>query len=324
MDAGDFIYVLCATDSDASTPAPLSPARFAHLEEVVACELDGELSRLEDRSLEELVVTLGLSHEMAGTVRNRLERAEYFLSEKGRLAEEGVWVVARGAKGYPGRLSDYLGHQAPPLLFGAGSVTGLDLGGLAIVGSRKITEEVREYATEVGRACGEQGIGVVSGGARGVDLAAMGGALTAGGCVTGVVAESLSKVLEEGSVQSALEEGALTLCSPSHPAVPFSSGLALWRNKMIFALADWGLVVESRAGMGGSWQGATDTLRRGERPVFVRPVESRSSGNAALIRRGAQAFPAPPWGDLQVKLDALKKESGDLPRDRQMDFLEGC
>jgi predicted Rossmann fold nucleotide-binding protein DprA/Smf involved in DNA uptake len=83
----------------------------------------------------------------------------------------------------------------------------------------------------------------VSGGARGIDQAAMRGALEAGGKVTGVLADSLEKTAMNRDHRSMLMEGQLVLVSPYDLSAGFNVGNAMQRNKLIYAFADAALVV---------------------------------------------------------------------------------
>ena len=61
---------------------------------------------------------------------------------------------------------------------------------------------------------------------------------------------------------------------------------------MIYALADYGLVVSADHRKGGTWGGAEEELnRRPHRPVFVRVTGAVPPGNRALVKLGAIAFP---------------------------------
>jgi len=57
----------------------------------------------------------------------------------------------------------------------------LDIGGLAVVGSRHVDEELISYTENVGRLAAEAGRTLISGGAKGIDSAAMNGVLQPGG-----------------------------------------------------------------------------------------------------------------------------------------------
>ena len=85
------------------------------------------------------------------------------LLERGALAlaveswtNKGLWVLSRGSDdSYPMRLKGRgRRSQAPPVLYGAGDLSLLSGGGLAIVGSREASE--LWILRRVARACAEQ------------------------------------------------------------------------------------------------------------------------------------------------------------------------
>ena len=78
----------------------------------------------------------------------------------------GLWVISRGEDCYPERLRRHLRSSAPPLLYGAGDLARLNLGGLAVVGSRNVDAEALSFTQRVAARCAEQGVPLVSGGAR--------------------------------------------------------------------------------------------------------------------------------------------------------------
>ena len=87
------------------------------------------------------------------------------------------------------------------------------------------------------------------------------------------------------------------LISPYNPDARFKVGNAMARNKYIYALADFALVVASKYHKGGTWTGAREELKReSARAVFVRDEDSVPDGNKALKKMGALPFPKQPWG----------------------------
>lgn len=132
---------------------------------------------------------------------------------------------------------------APPVLYGCGDASILNTGGLAVVGSRHVNETLIAYTEDVGRLTAASRHAVISGGARGIDQAAMGGALAAGGNVVGVMADGLEKAAVRREYREALMGGRLALICPYDPAARFHVGHAMQRNKLIYALADAALVV---------------------------------------------------------------------------------
>jgi len=100
-----------------------------------------------------------------------------------------------------------------------------------------------------------------------------------------------------GKYRNGIREKQLTLISPYNPDSRFNVGNAMGRNKYIYALADFGLVVASEYQKGGTWSGAREELKReSARPVFVRDEDGVPDGNEALKKMGALSFPKQPWG----------------------------
>lgn len=215
-----------------------------------------------------------------------LSRRAEFQSWLAWLGSCGLWVLGIHDTGYPARLVDRLGLLAPPLLHGCGDLLLLDHGGLAVVGARDAGDQALSFARTAGCRCAQEGIRVVSGGARGVDQAAMLGALEAGGSAAGVLPGSLHHAARSRLWKELLPSGRLALVTPFEPDAGFSTGAAMGRNRFIYQLADWALVVEAAAGKGGTWTGAVEALQR-KVPVFVRMEEGVPAGNAALVQLGA-------------------------------------
>ena len=227
-----------------------------------------------------------------------------------KWTNQGLWVLGRGDSQYPKRLKQRLRHSAPAILYGIGNIELLSEGGLAVVGSRDVDEEGLGYTQRVAQTCAEQGIHVVSGGARGVDSSAMLAVLEAGGTAVGVLADSLSKAAVAGKYRAGIKEGRLTLVSAFDPGASFNAGNAMGRNKYIYALGDYALVVSSSVGKGGTWAGATEALEKiKDVPVFVRMQGTVPEGNRQLLTKGAKLFPEEPWNNsLKALLEATTSE----------------
>lgn len=201
----------------------------------------------------------------------------------------GLWVMSRSDATYPKRLKKKLGQAAPPLLYGAGNPDLLDFGGVAIIGSRDVTECGLKFTYDLARSSVEDGMGVISGGARGVDTAAMQAGGEAGGNVVGVLAADLLRASVNRLNRQAIQSGQLVLVSPFNPEAGFNAGNAMARNRYIYALADYAVVVDSAVGEGGTWAGAIEDLRYEWTPLFVRHPGEKP-GNQALIAKGARRF----------------------------------
>ncbi|WP_407278223.1 DNA-processing protein DprA [Aromatoleum evansii] len=260
----------------------------------------GELARwLKERELRPAVMLTEAARGLFGElIQAKLDRVriEYLLGRGTALAlsverwqRAGLWVISRADSAYPQRYRQLFRHSAPPLLFGAGEQALMGRGGLAIVGARKATDEALRFTSLVAARCAREGIAVVSGGARGVDSAAMQAATEEGGVALGVLACDLLKSSMNRANRAGIQSGQLLLISPFSPEAGFNAGNAMARNRFIYGLADHALVVDSTAESGGTWAGAIENLRHEWVPTFVR-VPDEGGGNSALVSRGAKAF----------------------------------
>ena len=233
--------------------------------------------------------------EGSGIDRQRLESLLGRGVQLGFAVEEwqrnSIWIVSRSDADYPARYKRHLKDKAPPLLFGVGDRSLLNGGGLSIVGSRNVDEEGGTFTRQVAELCAYNQMPVVSGCARGVDQIAMTAALEAGGVVIGILACNLLKQSLKRSARHAISDGRLLLLSSYHPKAHFTVGNAMGRNKLIYAMADYGLVVSAEHKKGGTWAGAEEELKRKiSLPVFVRVGNNTPNGNNKLL-----ALDAIPW-----------------------------
>ena len=211
-----------------------------------------------------------------------------------RWQSRAIWVVSRADAHYPRRLKSRLRENSPAILYGCGDISLLETGGLAVVGSRDVDETLVDYTMLVGQLTAQASRTLVSGGAKGIDQAAMRGALEAGGKACGVLANNLERTVMIRENRNLLLEGQLVLTSPYDPNAGFNVGNAMQRNKLIYALADTSLVVNSDLEKGGTWAGATEQIDKLKFvPVFVRSTGKPSPGLDALKEKGALPWPNP-------------------------------
>jgi len=235
----------------------------------------------------------------------------------------GIWVVSRADATYPRRIKARLREDAPPVLYGCGDAALLETGGLAVVGSRHVDDELISYTENVGRLSANAHRTVISGGAKGIDRAAMHGALQAGGAAAGVMADSLERAALARDNRGPLVDQRLVFISPYDPAAGFNVGHAMQRNKLIYALADAAFVVTSDFEKGGTWAGAIEQLERLHFvPVFVRNGANAGKGNAALLQRGARLWPDLHEGhELAEALAAAVAAAASEPKQDTLSFV---
>lgn len=232
----------------------------------------------------------------------------------------GVNVVLRGHPHYPGVLAADI--EPPSVLFARGDLQVLDRPRVAIVGTRRCTGAGAGVARELGRELTTSGVAVVSGLALGIDGAAHRGALDAlaqpraGASPIGVVGSGIDVVYparhrdlwqQVGTAGLLLSEAPLG-CRPAAWRFPA-------RNRVIAALADVVVVVESHAS-GGSLHTVTEAERR-DVPVLAVPGSVRnaaSAGTNQLLADGCH--PVRDVDDVLVAL-GLTPASRRGPHDRR-------
>ena len=283
------IILLCGIFGKDHVTKPLIPSEYNTLARWLVREELRPESLLQMGDLSTVAAGSGIDRDRLTRLLDRGIQLGFAIEEWQR---SGLWIISRSDPEYPSRYKAHLRDKAPPLLFGAGDKSLLRGGGLAIVGSRNVDFEGEEFTRKVGEECAQNGMPVVSGAARGVDQIAMRSALEAGGKTIGIMADNLLKASIERHARYAIAEGQLLLLSPYHPKARFTVGSAMGRNKLIYAMADYALVVSADHKKGGTWAGAEEELKREKsRAVFVRTGENVPPGNMKLLDLGAQEWP---------------------------------
>jgi len=242
-------------------------------------------------SVSNLQTRFGLFSDEATRLSALLDRPDGLQRELKRLEALDILPLTRADPDYPERYRQRLKESAPALLFYTGENALLGQPGIAVVGSRHLDDAGKNCAVFVGNACGFSGLVLYSGGAKGVDTISMDSALEARGTAVGVLADSLTRAVRRH--KDALGRGDLCLVTPYSPDAGFSVGAAMGRNRLIYTLADYAIVVASDAETGGTWAGAMETIKHGWVPVFVLEHEKMSAGNTLLLAKGALPFPHP-------------------------------
>lgn len=286
------ILLLCGRfgGGDDNVAKPLTTKEYDELAAWLRARNWWPVDLLEESNLKELKdPALSIQQDRLKTL---LDRGAVMALSVEKWINKGLWVLCRSDEDYPQKLKQNLKRNAPPIIYGAGERMLLSKGGLAVVGSRNVDAQGETFARDLGRRAAECGMQLISGAARGVDETAMHGAFSAGGTVVGVLADSLLAAAVSSKYREGLREGQLTLISTYNPEAPFSVGSAMGRNKYVYALADFSVVVSTDHKKGGTWAGAEEELKdKDHRPLFVRITPETPPGNAALLKMGAIRFP---------------------------------
>ncbi|MBL9038669.1 MAG: DNA-protecting protein DprA [Archangium sp.] len=204
-----------------------------------------------------------------------------------RLAQLGHRVVFSGDAGYPARLTEV--GDAPPLLFVLGPAASAPRRRAAMVGTRHpdagFSHQVRPFIEAVARA----GIGVVSGGAEGVDQLCHAAALGVGGETWAFLGCAIEQVdPPQRRLMGPFREGGGTFFSEFPPGTRPDRSTFPRRNRLISGAADAVLVLRAPQGS-GALHTARYALEHG-RPLLAMPGDpfnTAAAGCNALLHDGA-------------------------------------
>lgn len=213
-----------------------------------------------------------------------LDRAGQFGVALSMLNEKGIFALTKSDVDYPTRLKEKLKKNAPPIIFYAGNLGILNNPGVAIVGSRNVDSDGLLFTEILARNCVNAGVNIISGGARGVDSIAENTSNNEDGTSLIFMADSLEKKIRKKDTRTAIMRNETLLMSTQRPDMTFKVYAAMDRNKYIYAMADYVVTVSSDADKGGTWAGATENLKHGWTPLFVRNSIDIPDGNKKLLQ----------------------------------------
>ena len=235
---------------------------------------------------EEVLLTEGITREQAALLEDKdCARADQILADCQRLDLD---ILTIQDAGYPNRLRNI--YDPPCLLYVRGRLPAFDdEAAVAVVGTRSCTPYGISCAEKLGYGLAAGGAVVVSGLARGVDSAALRGALRGGGAVTAVLGNGLD-VIYPPENQYLYEDVAAAgaLVSEYPPGTSPEAKHFPVRNRIMSGLCLGTLVVEAPARSGALITAGT-ALEQG-RDVFAvpGPIDAPASvGCNRLIRDGA-------------------------------------
>lgn len=229
-----------------------------------------------------------LSEEEIGWLKNaKSELPNYsFLAED--LLEQGYDLIPILSPDYPKTLKANLKKTySPPLIYTKGNKRLLQGMSVAIVGSRNAGCISLDFADNVAQKAVAEGKTVVSGYAKGVDKQALDSALKYGGKSIVILPQGITTFASGfKALYKEIVQGKVLVLSAFPPKSPWSSGLAMARNPIIYGMAHEIYVAESDS-KGGTWSGVIDGLRK-MRTIYVRQsLPEEKNANEVLIQKGA-------------------------------------
>lgn len=235
-------------------------------------------------SSENIKHKLNLNIDLTIRIEKLLSRAGQFGIELSELNEKGIYTITIADEEYPDKLKTKLNRNTPPFLYYAGKLSLLNNKGVSVVGSRDIDMAGLEFTKLLSKKCTSDGLNIISGGARGVDSIAENIANESDGTTIIVVADSLERKIKKKETREAILRKQSLIMSSFRPDMPFQAYAAMERNKYVYALSDFVVVVSSDYNKGGTWAGAKENNKYKWTPMFVRESTEMPLGNEKLLK----------------------------------------
>ncbi len=284
MNDNSLIIAALCSHICAENCRPLEPAEWMKLADaMIAQKL--EPKDIPDFSDDDMKRYFGYGTDAIERIKRLLDRAGSLSFELEKLSSMGIGIVTRADPGYPRILKGKL-NGGVPLYYYAGELDLLNRRTVGFVGSRSIGDEDTAFAERTVGKINQHGFGVVSGGARGTDSASAAASISNGSFCIEYIADSMLQRIRKKDIISAILNKSLLLMSAANPDAEFSTGMAMQRNRFIYAQSEATVVVKSDYNKGGTWSGATQALKKGYCPVLCRD-HKQYKGNAELIKLGA-------------------------------------
>ena len=308
-DRSTAIAVLCSHLCAGEGVSPLEPKEYSSFAALLRSrQLDPEAILRFGK--QDFMQALDMTDEQAERFLRLLDRSASLSFELSKYESMGITVLTRADAAYPKRLKEKLGNSCPPLFYAAGDPAIAARSAIGFVGSRSIGASDILFVQSAVRNVLRNGHVIVSGGAKGCDSIAEEAALDAGGAAIAYLSDSMLRKLRNAKTLQAVQQGALLLLSVAKPDAGFNTGIAMMRNKYIYAQSDATLIVKSDYNKGGTWSGATENLRNRWALTLCRNHLSYP-GNKALIEKGAIPVDDDWDGNIQALAEKEKQESAE-------------
>lgn len=261
-----------------------------------------------DLSEEEMFKELKLPKTDIDNIIKLLSRSLELGVDIDRLYSKGIKVVTRASNLYPSKLKKVLKDLAPPVLFYCGNLSLVDRDGIGIVGSRKVKEEHVEFTKKIVQQAVLENLIIYSGGAKGIDDISEKEAFLSGGSYVSFLSDSLENKIKNKEFRKKIESGRVLLMTSSKPDAGFQVGLAMNRNKYIYASSKATFIVTSDYNKGGTWTGATENMRHSWTKTFIKQ-DIESKGVQELIKLGAYPIESLEGVDLISLINSNVKDN---------------
>ncbi len=206
------------------------------------------------------------------------------------ITKMGINICTFLDEEFPHRVHDVLKDFCSPMFYTCGNNEINKNRCVGYVGSRNINGDDEKWTQNRVAKNINDGFSVVTGGARGIDTVALNSCIENGGQAILFVPDNITAKIRESFIRKNIIDNKILVYSHVSPLAvktrnTFVSS-AMERNKYIYAMSKATVVVRSDERKGGTWSGATETLKHKWSVVYVRD-NKEYSGNQSLIKLGA-------------------------------------
>ena len=231
-----------------------------------------------------LMCSLGINQDIAKNIYDSRENALFLEEQLYQNHVEMCWI---GDECFPVRLKKLNVGNIPAVLFYQGNYALLQNKCVGFTGSRKVSDSGIRIADSSARQLSTDGVSVVSGYAKGVDLTAHKAALQAGGSTIFVIVEGILKNRIKREVKELLSDDNHLFISQFLPNLTWSASNAMKRNNTIVGVSDAMILIE--AGMDGGTFNAGEQSIKNKKPLFVVEYgvsKPTAEGNKFFLQHG--------------------------------------
>lgn len=266
---------------------------LADVQRAEVADLNAKLARMGEAQVQALIdsaasAASGSDERTPGETVGRVLRSELRpeqISKRvgllDRYRRSGIRTVSLWDSAYPDALRQ---TETPPLVMLVWGSTFPGERRIAIVGTRRATDEGRSVAREFAQSLAARGWTIVSGLARGIDTSAHAGALDVGGTTLGVTAGHVEYVYppENHELYDRVRlSGALV--SEVTPFASIHRGRFIERNRITSGLSE-AVIIPEFHGTGGTLRQARFALDQGRPLITIR----KGAGSLASARKGVE------------------------------------
>lgn len=281
------ILTLCSHLCVGNGVVPLEPKEYGEFAQKLL-EVGKKPSDLFDMSRSEIAEQLNTDEAFTDRILRLVDRNASLCFELEQLRGMGIETVTRADSQYPAALKKKLSGNCPPIFYYAGDLNLLKHPTIGFVGARNVETQDMDFTKYAVGKIVSLGYGVVSGGAKGIDTIAGTEAILRGSFSVEYLSNSMLRKLKSSETVKKIQDGKLLMLSVVKPDAGFNVGIAMMRNRYIYAQSDATVVVHSDLNKGGTWTGATENLKHAWCPILC--WNHPYAGNKALIEKGAAAI----------------------------------